>query len=255
MGNCFFLLAFLTGVAVRIPPHATQPSTRDRHEAFTRLMEKYVENGLVDYEGFRDDPLFDRYLDMLATTSPESLASREEQLAFWINAYNAYTIKLIIDHWPLESIRDIGLGLPVLFGPWSIEIAEIGGEMFTLNDIEHDIIRERFKDARIHFALVCASRSCPLLRRDAYEGSRLTKQLDDDARRFLADTLRNRFDASTGTVHLSKIFDWYGSDFEESKGSVRAFIAPYLDGPARQLVESASSQAEFLPYDWSLNAQ
>ncbi|MCZ6777273.1 MAG: DUF547 domain-containing protein, partial [Ignavibacteria bacterium] len=123
-----------------------------RHSLFTRVLQSHVEDGLVDYDGFKSDTLFEQYLHVLAVTDPDTLRSREEQLAFWINAYNAYTIKLIIERMPLESIRDISLGLPFLFGPWSIDIADIGGILHTLNEIEHDIIRDQFADPRIHFA-------------------------------------------------------------------------------------------------------
>ena len=219
-----------------------------------RLLQKDTENGLVDYDGFAGDPEFDRYLASLASTSPESLATREERLALWLNAYNAYTIKLIIDKSPLESIRDIGLGLPVLFGPWSISFATVGGTDYTLNAIEHDIIREKFKDARIHFALVCAAKSCPRLRREAYEGTTLGMQLDDDARRFINDHVLNRFDTGKRTINLSKIFDWYGSDFEEDGGSLRLFLTKYLDSAeSRELLWADDVSIGFSDYDWSLN--
>jgi len=183
------------------------------------------------------------------------LKSRDEQLALWINAYNAYTIKLIIDRMPLTSIRDIGLGLPVISGPWSIEMANVGGTTYTLNEIEHDIIRENFQDPRIHFALVCASKSCPKLRSEAYEGSRLNSQLETDTRRFINDPVRNTFDVSARTVYFSKIFDWYESDFEKSSGSVLAFVATYLPGETRKLVEDPDCKIEYLPYDWMLNGK
>jgi hypothetical protein len=220
------------------------------------MLQKYTESGLVDYGGLASDPGFSRYLELLAATSPESLATREERLALWINAYNAYTIKLIIDKSPLTSIRDIGLGLPVLFGPWSIAFANVGGTDYTLNAIEHDIIREEFKDARIHFALVCAAKSCPRLRREAYEGHSLNRQLDDDARRFINDRSVNYFDTTKRRVSLSMIFDWYSSDFEEDGGSLRLFLTKYLDSTEfRELLWSEDVEIEFLPYDWSLNAQ
>jgi hypothetical protein len=227
----------------------------DRHTLFSEVLGKYVNDGVVDYSGFRKDSVFQQYLDLLSSQNPDSLKSRDEQLSLWINAYNAYTIKLIIDRMPLTSIRDIGLGLPVLSGPWSIEMANVGGTTYTLNEIEHDIIREKFQDPRIHFALVCASKSCPKLRSEAYEGSRLNSQLEADARRFINDPRRNTFDVSARTVYFSKIFDWYESDFEKSSGSVLAFVAPYLSGETRKLVEDPDCRVEYLPYDWMLNGK
>ena len=227
----------------------------DRHTLFSELLAKYVDDGVVDYAGFRRDSVFQQYLDLLGSVNPDSLHSRDEQLALWINAYNAYTIKLIIDRMPLSSIRDISLGLPFLFGPWSIELADVGGTVYTLNGIEHDIIREQFNDPRVHFALVCASKSCPKLRREAYEGSRLNTQLEDDVRRFLNNPMRNRFDVPAQTVFFSKIFDWYRSDFEKSEGSVTGFITPYLEGESRRLIEDPDCKIEYLPYDWTLNGK
>lgn len=226
-----------------------------RHSLFTKVLQSHVENGLVDYSGVKADTLFEQYLHVLAVTDPATLDSRDDQLAFWINAYNAYTIKLIVERMPLESIRDISLGLPILFGPWAIDIAEIGGLLYTLNEIEHDIIRDQFADPRIHFALVCAALSCPKLREEAYEGSTLNAQLDEDAMRFLNDPERNQFDLEARTVYLSKIFDWYDSDFEESAGSAEAFIARYVADEERLLIESEDVDIEYLPYDWALNAR
>jgi len=241
----------LAGICLSI---ATTGFAGDMHVLFTRLLQEYSENGLLDYEGFAADPSFAEYLGMLASTSPESLATREERLALWVNAYNAYTIKLIIDKSPLESIRDIELGLPILFGPWSIAFANVGGNEYTLNAIEHDIIREEFKDARIHFALVCAARSFPRLRREDYEGAMLNRQLDDDARRFINDDSLNHFDARKRKISLSMIFDWYSADFEEDGGSLRLFLTKYLDSAeARELLWSDEVEIGHLPYDWSLN--
>jgi hypothetical protein len=213
----------------------------------------YVKDGMVDYDGIRKDSLFDEYLQFLSSSDPAAFVLKEDRLAFWINAYNAYTIRLIIDHMPLRSIRDIGLGLPFWLGPWSIDVASVGGERYTLNEIEHEIIRAQFRDARVHCALVCASRSCPKLREEAYEGYTLNAQLDEDVRRFLGDSVRNRFE--TETLFLSKIFDWYESDFEDFAGSLKAFIVRYGPPGARAVLQNADAHVEFLPYDWSLNTK
>jgi len=225
-----------------------------RHRLFSQVLRTYVQDGLVDYDGIEGDAGFSEYLDMLARIDPASLADRNEQLAFWINAYNAYTIKLIIDEKPESSIRDISLGLPVVFGPWSISFATVGGKDYTLNAIEHDIIRAEFGDPRVHFALVCASRSCPKLRPEAYEGPTLDHQLDEEARGFINDPALNRFDVKEGTIFLSKIFDWYSSDFDEKAGSLRVFLSRYVASEAaRDLLWSDDVEIDFLPYDWSLN--
>ena len=243
-------------VAALVTATVAQPQDGGRHSLFTEVLRAHVSNGLVDYNGVAGDPKFGRYLAQLARTNPDSIAGRNERLALWINAYNAYTIKLIIDEQPETSIRDISLGLPVLFGPWSVSFANVGGTEYTLNEIEHDIIREQFRDARIHSALVCASMSCPKLREGAYEGAVLDCQLDEEAERFINDPVLNRFDTADGTVTISRIFDWYESDFEEDAGSVRLFLARYVTDPeAKKLLWSEDLEFDYFPYDWSLNAR
>jgi len=248
----FFLL--LPALFITIADSEGQQS-HDRHALFSLLLSRYVEDGSVDYVGFSGDSLFQQYLDHLASTNPDSLHSRDDRLSLWINAYNAYTIKLIIDRMPLKSIRDISMGLPFLFGPWSIPLANVGGAFYTLNEIEHDIIREEFQDPRTHFALVCASKSCPKLREEAYEGLRLQTQLEEDTQKFINDPDRNRFDLHGGVIFLSKIFDWYESDLEREGGSVRDFLVRYSNDEARQFLNNPNIEIEYLPYDWSLNGK
>ena len=229
-------------------------SSDRRHALFTAVLHDYVYEGRVDYGGFGRDERFSSYLRFLASTDPDTIPAPRDRLAFWINAYNAYTIKLIIDRMPISSIRDISLGLPILFGPWSIDIAAVGGVAYSLNHIEHGVIREEFEEPRIHFALVCAARSCPDLRPEAYEGYLLERQLEEETRRFLADTTKNRFHLKHKTLYLSRIFDWYEGDFEETAGSLPAFLLPYLEQEWGVLFKSGDFRVEFLDYDWSLNA-
>lgn len=245
---------FVLTVLLTIPLNAEEGASR--HSLFTRVLQRHVQDGLVDYAGIAADSNFSAYLGQLSGTDPDTMADSMDHLALWINAYNAYTIKLIIDEKPATSIRDISLGLPILFGPWSISFANVGGTEYTLNAIEHDIIRDRFKDARIHCALVCASRSCPKLRAEAYEGSVLDRQLDEEAERFVNDPSLNRIDVGDRRGMISKIFDWYESDFVEYSGSVRMFLARYLSSAGgRDLLREEDVEFDFLPYDWSLNAQ
>ena len=172
---------------------------------FSAVLAAEVTGGRVDYEGLRGDPRFITYLGQIAATDPELLATAEEQLAFWLNAYNAYTLKLIVDRRPEKSITEIGDGgtapgaLPKTT-PWDLRFADIGGKKYTLNEIEHEVIRRRFKDARAHFALNCASVSCPPLRPEAYSATRLDQQLDEQGRQFLRDGDRNRFDLASHTA-------------------------------------------------------
>ena len=244
-------------LAVDISATSQTPPERDegRHRLFSAMLKTHVRDGRVDYAGIDRDARFEQYLSFLATTNPDTLSTSNEQLAFWINAYNAYTIKLIIDRMPLESIRDISLGLPILFGPWSIDVARVGGEVFTLNHIEHDVLREEFHDPRIHFVLVCASVGCPDIRLEAYEGALLEGQLEEETRRFIMDPEKNRFDRANRRVYLSRIFDWYESDFDEYGGGVWLFLTQYVTPDIADLLRSGDYDLEYLPYDWGLNSR
>jgi len=239
-------------------PAASQATSYD-HSLFDRLLKAHVSaEGMVDYDAFARAPAFDRYLDRLASADVESLP-RDEQLALWINAYNAYTIRLINDHGERRSIRRIGrtLGLVQTGGAWRIRMAAVGGQTYTLDEIEHEIIRPRFQEPRIHFALVCAAMGCPPLRREAYTGVRLDAQLDDQARRFLLrDREKNRIDVESRTLYLSRIFDWYAEDFGGSRDAIGRYVAGFLPpGPERDMLRSTIFQIRHTDYDWTLNSQ
>ncbi len=230
------------------------------HSAFDRLLKAHVVNGLVNYDAFKADPAFAGYLRLLAATNPATL-SRNEQLALWINAYNAYTIQLINIKNERESIRNINksLGLLRLKGPWSEAFAVVGGKTYTLDDIEQRTIRPTFKEPRIHFALVCAAIGCPPLRGEAYTGSRLESQLNDQAVTFLTKSpTKNRVDVASRTVYRSQVFSFsdYMKDFGGSEAAVGRFIARYYPaGPEKALLESGEFTAVKTDYDWSLNSQ
>ena len=225
------------------------------HSELDRLLTAHVADGKVDYGAFARAPGFPRYLERLARARPETL-SPNEQLAFWINVYNAYTIQLVNAHGERESIRNIDktLGVIKAIGPWKQEIVRAGGKTMSLDHVEHEIIRKRFKEPRIHFALVCAAVSCPPLRPEAYTGGRLEAQLEDQARIFIARSPRkNRVDVERATVHLSPIFGWFKEDFGPDLGR---FLARYVpDGPERRLLESGKFKVVETPYDWSLNSK
>jgi hypothetical protein len=231
------------------------------HAPFDRLLHRYVVDGMVDYDGFQRDTAFGTYLASLAAFDPASLP-RADQLAFWIDAYNAYTIELIIRHGERQSIRNIdkSLGFVKAYGPWNEKLARVGGTNYGLNQIEQDIIRKGFHEPRVHFALVCAAMGCPPLRSEAYVGSRLNDQLQDQGHRFLLDSpTKNRVDVATKTVYVSPIFVSfrdYIKDFGGSKRAVGAFIATwYPDGPAKALLESGDYTMVETNYDWTLNSQ
>ena len=169
------------------------------HSVFDVILQQYVdEQGRVDYAALKSEETLASYLDHLEGVPTSELATNEA-VAYWINAYNAYTLKLIVDNFPVGSIREItplrikglSLAIPKINSPFEYKIAHIDGEVFSLDDIEHGILRKRYEEPRIHFALVCASVSCPDLRREAYTGADLDHQLEEQARSFLTDTSKN----------------------------------------------------------------
>lgn len=230
------------------------------HALFDSLLHANVRDGLVAYDAFDASPAFGRYLAWLGATDPGSLG-RADQLAFWINAYNAWTIHQVNRHHERASIRNINrtLGVVRAGGAWRERMAVIGGRTWTLDEIEHTVIRPRFRDARVHFALVCAAMGCPPLRSEAYVGARLDAQLDDQGRRFLRESPdKNRVDVAERTVHLSPIFISfrdYIDDFGGNEAAVGRFIARwYPPGPERDLLVGGRFVVHVTTYDWSLNA-
>ena len=217
------------------------------HEEWGQLLQEHVDaDGRVAYRRIAAArPRLDGYLSRLAQARPEDLG-RKEQLAFWINAYNAMTVAGILDGYHAEST----FGRYRLFKSYEREIA---GKKRTLDQIEHEIIRPTFNDFRAHFAVNCASTSCPVLRNEAYTGVLLDAQLDDQARRFLQDPSRNRFEAASDAVELSRIFDWFAEDFSVGGKTLADNLAPYLSEEQRQRM--AKLPVRFLEYDWTMNAQ
>ena len=255
--NSLFSLLFISLQACSIPscgsislPHS-QAKPPD-HTAWTMLLQKHVnEEGMVNYKGFKKDrPQLKAYLNTLENNPPNPETwTEEEQLAYWINAYNAYTIDLVLEYYPVKSIKDIGATIQLSFvnSPWDIKFIEIKGRKFDLNNLEHNIIRQEFNEPRIHFALVCAAKSCPKLRREAYTPQRLEAQLSDQARSFLADPAKNN--VKKQEVQISPLFDWYQGDFT-TKSSLIEFLNQYAP-----LSISPDASISYRDYDWSLNEQ
>lgn len=223
-----------------------------QHQVFSDILVKYVNaKGEVDYAGLKkNEMLLDSYLKQLTSSKITKTWTVNERLSFWINAYNAFTIKLILNHWQngqLKSIKDIGstIKIPRVSDGWSIKFIEIDGKTYSLNNIEHDIIRKQFAEPRIHAALVCAAKSCPKLRQEAYEATKLHQQLDAQMLDFLNDSQKNKIEESKMT--LSSIFNWYGSDFTAKMPLVN-WVNKYSKTKA-----SATATISFMDYDWSLN--
>jgi len=223
------------------------------HSLYDSLLKKHVKDGLVDYSAMKQDPWLDEYLSLVARVDLESLATRNEQLAFWTNTYNAYTLKLITKYFPIVSIMNINeKGYE---SAWDIPLAKVAGKEYTLDQIENEIIRPIFKDPRIHYALVCAARSCPQLRSEAYVGVRLEEQFEEQSRWFMIH--RNSFDVKSRTAKLSSVFDWYSVDFGESIQDTLMLIAPHTEPIlASSLKENPKSwKTSFTDWDWRLNIQ
>lgn len=223
------------------------------HALWGQVLDRHLRGGLVDYQALKQSPeTLNQYLDQLAAV-PEArfmAFSEDQKVAFLANLYNATTLKLIIDHYPLKSIKDIGNRLR---GPWDQKIVRLMGRDFSLDDLEHGIIRRNHLDPKIHFALVCAAISCPPLRAEPYVPERLQEQLIDQGKIFLGDPTKNRVDETQQTLYLSKIFEWFAKDIKRESPSVEEFILPFLPEATATRLRAAKFKTKFLEYDWRLN--
>jgi len=218
------------------------------HQAWDLLLKKHVsQDGSVNYAGFlRDRKELQDYLDRLSANPPEERWTRNETMAFWINAYNAFTVKLVLDHYPVHSIRYIRKGIPFINSVWDMPFIQIGGEKMDLNHIEHGILRRQFREPRIHAAINSGSISCPVLRNEAFNPSRLGWQLDDAMRQFINDRQRNQLQGST--IRISKIFSWFSTDFRINGAPLTDYLNRYARIPVPR-----RTKVEYLPFDWRLN--
>lgn len=242
----FLFIAGCSGVPTTFNPVKPLAPREFSHRAFDDIVRAHAENGHVNYPDIQVDRRFTQYLDQLDRVDPNGLM-KDDQLALWINAYNAYAIKGILD----------GYSPSTAVGRYRYFIERnyrIGGEAINLYDLERTILIAQFREPRMHFAIVCASASCPKLQPWAYDGAQLNQQLEQVAREFINDASRNRFDRTNKIAYLSKIFDWFTEDFEAQAGSLVGYVARYVADPelARDLT-AAPYRVEFLEYDWSLN--
>ena len=243
---------FLLLLALLIPLQA-MPATAAPvdYSIYAELLSRHVEGGLVDYAGMqKGEAKLDRFLEVLAWVKPASL-SRDEQMAFYINVYNAWTIKLILTEYPgIESIRDIG---SIFSNPWKQKIVRVDGKVLHLDNVEHDILRPQFKDPRVHFAVNCASKSCPPLLSEPYTGAKLQSQLQTNALSFINEPSYNFLAGKE--LYVSKIFNWFSEDFMD--GDIVAFIKQYAQGDLKKRLDALGDGVElnYLDYDWSLNSK
>lgn len=249
-------LAFLA-LAAAIPG----PAEVFDHSLWDGVLKAHVNAiGEVDYAALQADRKdLDEYIRRLGEASPESspeqFPSREHELAYWLNAYNAFTIRGVVGNYPVASIRKLGM----LWGFFREKDNTAGGKVLSLDDVEHEIIRKRYSKPRIHFALVCAAVSCPRLSRDAFRAENLEEHLDRLAREFVNEKRNVVVDTESNRITLSKIFDWFQSDFESAalakgKRGVIEFVLRHAGADQRQALESLKNpKVKYHPYDWGLN--
>ena len=222
---------------------------------WNHLLQNYVADGLVDYRGLRRDHHFKLYVSQLASAQPDAL-DRNGQLAFYCNAYNAFVMDGVIKHKIDDSVIDFKNETDVGFFDLPEHI--LAGETTDLNTLEHKLIRPTFQEPRIHMALVCAAKSCPRIRAEAYTGDRIDQQLEDQATLFANNLEYVRFEEAENTLYLSPILNWYGEDFGGQPGYLSFLTERCQDGSLRQMIQKASQgdgSVAFNKYDWSLNSQ
>ena len=241
------LIILLAVTSIPAARGESAPATASFDIPYDRALKRHVRDGLVDYAGMKSDADLMDAINALATLKIEAVVTSSERLAFWINAYNALVIRQVVSHYPIESVKEVGLP-----GSWSFFKSTefvIGGTAWTLDRIEHQMIRPVFKDPRAHFALVCGSLGCPRLRAGAWRADRLDADLDEAARVFINDPARVEFRRDRGVLRLSRIFEWYADDFAQAAGSTESFIARYRAGDAIP----RGLSIEYIEYSWALN--
>jgi len=240
-------------------PAFSFPEFDHQYPGWNQMLNKFVQNNGVNYSALKQDQAqLDAFLESIASLQRKEYENwnKEQQIAFWVNAYNAITLKVIIDHYPLKRRGLTGLAFPSnsirqIPGVWDKISHRVLEKETTLNEIEHEILRKQFQDPRIHFALVCASIGCPVLRDEPFQADLLDDQLDEQIRQFLATPEKFRYDKAKNTLYLSPIFKWFKKDFEQTDGIVQ-FIKKYVPENVASTI-SEKSKIEWLDYDWSLN--
>ncbi len=268
------LLASCASIGPRVPlPRSTATPPLDFHRDLDSFLRRHVDaDGRVDYRAASVDRAdLDRYVAQLARISPDShrdwFPTDADRLAYWINAYNAFVIHLVLHYYPITSVRDIRPPVPFFFLPrlagfFVFQRVTLGGRETSLRALEDGVIRGRFSEPRVHFALNCASRSCPRLPNRGFTPAGLDTELEREAGRFVAEERNVRIDVAGGTLFLSSIFRWYEADFADcvkghragEEATLRRYLRPYLsETQAAQLHACARCRVEFVPYDWGLN--
>jgi hypothetical protein len=235
------LLAFFLGAFSFSAFSNGEDDSNQMHQVWDELLQKYVDkDGMVNYQGFKDDPRLPRYITVLQKMTPKEDWSKEEKMAYWINTYNAFAIKLVTDNYPIKSIMD-------LKEPFDQKFIKIGSRSFSLNEIETEMLRKPYGDPRIHFGVNCASMSCPKLSNRAFTADNLDDQLDKLTTEFVNNSQKNRITA--GAITISKIFEWYKGDFT-TDGTLIEWLNKYSNTEI-----NTDASISYRDYDWSLNGK
>ena len=257
------MVAFLVFVG---PSAAAEGVFDPNHTLYDGVLKGFVKEGLVNYAGLKENPeSLNQYLADLSQVKEQEFKSWNElqQIAYLVNLYNAATLKLIVNNYPVKSIKNIG---SFFKGPWDQPVVRLFGKTITLNTLEHKIIRVDYDEPRIHLALVCAAMGCPPLRGEAYTSEKLNAQLDDQAKVFLKNPIKFRIDRQDSTIYLSPIFKWYGEDFvdkftpeagldglNKTERAVLNFCSRYLSDADQKYLATGGYSVRYLGYNWSLN--
>ncbi len=249
MRSRFLQLITITLIVIIWIPIASIAIAKDviDNSIYASLLEQYVVNARVNYDGLKKDEIkLDNYLNLLSSTEVKTL-SMNDQFAYYINTYNAFTLKLILTHYPgINSIKEIG---GFFSNPWKKKFIPLQGRTVNLDYIEHQVLRPKFKDPRVHFAINCASKSCPPLRNEPYEAEKLENQLNDQVHDFINDKKYNYF--KDDQLYLSKIFEWFKDDFNDNP---LIFFKQFADDDIKEkLSEKSNLKINYLKYNWALN--
>ncbi len=229
------------------------------YSGWNQLLEKYYDPAQgMNYKALKanDSPALAKLRQRMATVDPGKLA-KNDQLAYWINLYNISVVSTVVEGYPVKSIRDLSTDFLIRLNVFKKDTIVTKGGKISLDTIENSKIREPFKDPRIHFAINCAAKTCPPIRTEAYVGSKIDAQLDDQARKFMTGPYGAKFkkDGDKLTVTVTKIMDWFKDDFEKWGGGRVKFLHKYVPADKQKMLDAAKGKVEFefAPYDWALN--
>lgn len=248
-------MKFIILITVLIMIHAGIITTASASEndnpdsIFDGVLKRYVsKNGLVNYKELKEDKEFNRYIEYLSTADSDKLPSNDHRLAFWINAYNAFVLKGVLDEYPIKSVLDVGW-LPHSFFIRKTFKTQHGN--ITLRELENKKLREVFQEPRIHFAINCASMSCPKLLTESYKAGKLEEQFETQATSFINDKSKNYLDKGNEVLYLSSIFKWYESDFIQKGEKLEEYVARYLNPDDAEFIRNNTVTIKYLDYHWA----